>query len=59
MIAAAYRIFMNDQMQWTLEATCSDCSCQTTAPLHMGVAVHCVRCAARILVEPLEQCEHP
>ncbi len=51
MIALTCRIFMNEQLQWTLQATCSDCGWETTAPLHMGVAVHCAQCGARIRID--------
>jgi ribosomal protein S27E len=46
------RIFMNEQLQWTLQATCSGCAHETTASLHMGTGVQCTACGAPIHIDP-------
>jgi hypothetical protein len=52
MLASASRVFMNEQMHWTLQATCSACHRETIAPLTMGVAVHCAGCRLEIKIDP-------
>ena len=52
LIAIACRIFMNEQLQWTLQATCSVCQAETTLALHMGVLARCDRCHALIKIDP-------
>jgi hypothetical protein len=52
MDAVTCRIFMNEQLRWTLQATCSVCSGSITAALHMGVEVHCSGCGARVTINP-------
>jgi ribosomal protein S27E len=52
MEASVSRVFMNEQMHWTLQATCSACLHETVAPLNMGVPIHCVGCSRVITIEP-------
>ena len=52
MVASISRVFMNEQMHWTLQATCSECLRETTAPLVMGVPVHCTGCGLVIKIDP-------
>jgi hypothetical protein len=52
MLATSSRIFRDDQMHWTLQATCAGCLYETTAPLIMGIPVHCERCASVIKIDP-------
>jgi hypothetical protein len=52
MLATSSRIFMNSQMHWTLRATCSDCHCETIAPLLMSNPVCCEGCSAVIKIDP-------
>jgi hypothetical protein len=46
------RVFLNEQMHWTLEATCSACGRETVSPLLIGVPVHCVGCGLVIKIDP-------
>ena len=58
MLASVSRVFMNEQMHWTLEATCSGCGGQTTAPLVMGVPVACARCGQVLSIDPTRTVFH-
>jgi hypothetical protein len=51
-IASISRIFMNEQMHWTLQATCSECLRETTALLITGVPIECEGCGRLIKVDP-------
>jgi hypothetical protein len=51
MLASASRIFRDDQMHWTIRATCSVCLRETVAPLLMGYPVHCDGCSALIKID--------
>jgi hypothetical protein len=51
MLASVSRIFMNEQMHWTLEATCSGCGGDTIAPLVMGVPILCSRCGVALSID--------
>jgi hypothetical protein len=53
MLASSSRVFMDDQMHWKLQATCSKCGQQTIAPLLMGIPVRCDGCDALIKIDPL------
>src|ERR1700733_12479759 len=50
-IASISRIFMNEQMHWTLEATCSECLTETVAPLVMGVPIICFGCGVTVKID--------
>ena len=52
------RVFMNEQMHWTLQATCAVCLRETTAPLTMGVPVHCVGCGLVMKINPARTTYH-
>lgn len=52
MLASASRVFRDEQMHWTLQATCSICLRETIAPLLMGIPVHCDGCLALIKIDP-------
>ena len=52
MIAMISRIFMNEQMRWTLQASCSECLAETTSPLLIGLPVQCLGCGAVIKIDP-------
>jgi hypothetical protein len=52
MIASISRVFMNEQMHWTLQATCSECLSETTTPLVMGVPAQCSGCGLVIKIDP-------
>jgi len=52
MIAIASKIFLNEQLHWTLQAICSACAKETTLPLVMGMTAFCDHCGARIEVDP-------
>ena len=52
MEASVSRVFMNEQMHWTLQATCSECLTETISPLNMGVAVLCSGCGLVIKIDP-------
>ncbi|HEY2518280.1 MAG TPA: hypothetical protein VGI39_45740 [Polyangiaceae bacterium] len=49
---------MNEQLHWTIEAICSDCQAVTTAPLQMGIVVHCEKCGARVQIDPVKTVFH-
>ena len=51
-MSLASRIFMNEQLQWTLQATCLGCAYEASTPLHMGAGVHCPSCGAPIHIDP-------
>ena len=50
--ASTSRVFLNEQMHWTLEATCAVCRRQTVAPLLIGTPIHCVGCGLAIKIDP-------
>lgn len=52
MIARLSRVFLNEQMHWTLRATCSECHVETVAALNMGVPVNCGGCGLVIQIDP-------
>ncbi len=52
MIASISRVFMDEQMRWTLQATCSECLCETVVPLGLGAPVHCLGCGVVIKIDP-------
>jgi hypothetical protein len=58
MIASACRIFMNEQLHWTLQATCSCCARESAAALHMGLAIHCPHCDTPIEIDPAKTVFH-
>jgi DNA-directed RNA polymerase subunit RPC12/RpoP len=58
MIATESRIFMNELLQWTLQATCVSCSRETRLLLHMGVVAYCAHCGARIQIDPAKTTFH-
>jgi hypothetical protein len=51
-IASISRVFMNEQMHWSLQATCSVCLSETTAALVMGVPVCCSGCGVIVKIDP-------
>jgi hypothetical protein len=58
MLASASRLFRDEQMHWTLHATCSRCHHVTIAPLLMGIPVHCDGCQALIKIDPKQTIFH-
>lgn len=58
MVASISRVFMNEQMHWTLQATCSECLRETIAPLIMGVPVQCAGCGLVIKIDPARTVFH-
>jgi hypothetical protein len=52
MVASISRVFMNEQMHWTLQATCSECLSETLAPLIMGVPIECSGCGLVVKIDP-------
>jgi hypothetical protein len=52
MVAIISRIFRNEQMSWTLQATCSVCLRETVAPLLMSVPIRCSGCGLVIKIDP-------
>ena len=52
MVASISRVFMNEHLRWTLEATCSECLTETVAPLLMGAPPECSGCGAAIKIDP-------
>lgn len=52
MIASTSRIFMNAQMHWTLQATCSVCFRETISPLLISQPALCDGCTAVIKIDP-------
>src|SRR5260370_16917993 len=53
MLATSSRVFRDDQMHWKLQATCSECGQQTTAPLLIGIPARCDGCNPLIKIDPL------
>ncbi len=58
MVASVSRIFMNEQMNWTLQATCPECFWETSAPLVMGVPVQCAECGLVVKIDPARTVFH-
>jgi hypothetical protein len=52
MIAHSSSVFLNEQMHWTLRATCSACERETVGALNMGVPVNCGGCGLVIQIDP-------
>jgi hypothetical protein len=52
MVAIISRIFRNEQMHWTLQATCAVCLRETIAPLLMSVPVRCSGCGLLVKIDP-------
>ncbi len=57
-IASISRVFMNEQLRWTLQATCSDCLRETVAPLLLGIPVQCVGCGVAVKIDPTKTVFH-
>ena len=52
MVASISRVFLNEHMRWTLQATCSRCLRETVLPLLMGVPVECAGCGVIVKIDP-------
>lgn len=51
-IASISRIFLDERMHWTLQATCAVCLAETLGPLLMGIPIRCGGCEAVIKIDP-------
>jgi MinD superfamily P-loop ATPase len=58
MVAILSRVFMNEYLRWTLEATCSVCLTETVTPLLMCVPHECSGCGAAIKIDPRKTVFH-
>jgi hypothetical protein len=58
MIANSSRVFLNEQMHWTLRATCSECDRETLGALNMGVPINCDGCGLVIHIDPTRTVFH-
>jgi hypothetical protein len=58
MIAHSSSVFLNEQMHWTLRATCSECQRETVGALNMGVPVNCDGCGLVIQIDPSRTAFH-
>ncbi len=56
--APTSRVFWNEQMHWTLAATCSACCRETVAPLVFGVPVRCAGCGVVLKIDPARTVYH-
>jgi hypothetical protein len=52
MVALISRVFMNEALRWTLEATCSECLTETIAPLIIGAPIDCAGCGVAMKIDP-------